>query len=156
VGLLPNVVSGPPPAEVLALHRQLPDQLHERRVVGVPTGQEAKVGDRLPDCLLPRRVLGAHALVEEDQPCGVALPGRKRTEVDQQRRREPVPGENVHYDVEEFVGAAVSATAEFLDEHLRSSRTDRSSSVGEALLSAVPTGALGGPTAGARVQDALA
>jgi hypothetical protein len=81
----------------------------------VAAGGEAQVGDRLPRSLLPVWVELAGALVEEDLARRVPLLAWERTEVDPERRREPVPREDVHPPSEDHGRDAVECVEQAPD-----------------------------------------
>jgi uncharacterized protein len=107
VRLLVHVMPRPEAPELLTLHRQLADQLGEVGIVGVSARCEAQVGDGRAGALVPVRVQPASSVVEEEVACRVALLGRQRAPIDQQRRVELVPREDIHAAPDHHRGDAV-------------------------------------------------
>jgi hypothetical protein len=75
-GVDPDIMRGPPDPELVAAGGQLPDQVRQSPVVGIPAGLGAQQGDRVAGDLVPVAEELGGVRVQEQEPGVVGRPGR--------------------------------------------------------------------------------
>ena len=75
-GVDPDVVGGPPDAELVAAGGQLPDQVRQPPVVGIAAGLGAQQGDGVAGDLVPVAEELGGVRVKEQEPGIVGRPDR--------------------------------------------------------------------------------